>query len=249
MRIFAALLIPFLLIHPACMTINWHRSIVEMSSPAAEFTPYDGGNLSFIKGQYLGIQKHEGKDWHAISLPDTLIGQRRRLLLLLPVNGPGDPIITESEEQPTMPAFTAFAIRQQTCCMSSEQFQAVLFIKAGEASDPETILREQFKQAGAFAPDAEKRAVIVLDQANVSSLTLQGALWQKEGGRWIAKATHASVNDYDGKSFRLEWRARSRVGVAFSYALYAVTVPLDIVTSPFQLLGVIGMLIVGPGAK
>ncbi|HNL10680.1 MAG TPA: hypothetical protein PKM44_09230, partial [Turneriella sp.] len=66
--------------------------------------------------------------------------------------------------------------------------------------------------------------------------------WQSEAG--LSYLVQAPSTDYNEVMREIEWRQRSRISLAAMYGWYAVTVPVDIVTSPFQL---IGMYLLGKG--
>jgi hypothetical protein len=125
--------------------------------------------------------------------------------------------------------------------MNDTAFRTILFLKPGESTDLAAILKSHFdytKEPG------YPSGLLVMDFSNVYTFSAMHGLWQNE--LQLSYFVHVPGGEYNKVFGGIEWRKRSRLNLALLYAWYGITVPVDIVTGPFQLAAI---LLVGPGAK
>ena len=240
-------LILFLCAGNGCITTTWHKAVEESAAPAREFPDYTGGPYRVYRGSYHGQTTIAGKVYSEFLFPGALEGDRRVLRLLLPTNPSGTPIISEGNDAEKETETSAVLIRVEVCCLDDQAFRSILMQSVGNSSNPEEILKRHFQYADPFPGNSA--GIVVMDMANVFTLSINSSVWQKKPEGWFVKETGVFVGDYDRMEFRLRWSQRSRAQYAAYNAFYVVTVLLDVVTSPFQLLGLGALMLTGPGAK
>ena len=145
------------------------------------------------------------------------------------------------ESREKLPAGTrVYLVRQITCCMDDRAFREILFLKAGHHIAHHEILKTHFQQPAEIQD--YPAAILVMDFSNIYTFTAMHALWQKDSG--VSYFVQAPGNDYNSVMEDINWQERSRLKLVGMYSLYAVTVPVDIVTVPFQ---IAGLLMMGKG--
>ncbi|MFO1471214.1 MAG: hypothetical protein U1F27_09270 [Turneriella sp.] len=227
------LLLISLLLFSACLTSRNTKAIDEYRSPINEFDltlpekgnyRVDSGSLSVMDGiavmQFEKILRGSGR---YLNVESSAQGMR----------------FYESREK--LPAGKrVYLVRQITCCMDDRAFREILFLKEGQQIAPHEILKTHF-QLPAEARDYPA-AILVMDFSNIYTFTAMHALWQNDSG--VSYFVQAPGNDYNLVMEDISWNARSRLKLAGMYSLYALTVPVDIVTVPFQ---IAGLLMMGKG--
>lgn len=227
------LLLNSLLFFSACLTSRNTKAIDEYRSPINEFDlalpekgnyRVDAGSLSVINGvavmQFEKILRGNGR---YLNIESSAQGMR----------------FYESREK--LPAGNhVYLVRQITCCMDDRAFREILLLTEGQKIAPHEILKTHFQQPAETSD--YPAAILVMDFSNVYSFMAMHALWQKDNG--ISYFVQAPGNDYKLVMKNIHWQERSRLKLVGMYSLYAVTVPVDIVTVPFQ---IAGLLLVGKG--
>lgn len=217
-----------------CLTTQNNKAISEARSSIQEFDRdlQGKGNYRILTGR---LKFSDGK---ALMQFDTvLIGERRYLDI---ESSPSGIRFGESEKRWESDQ-KMFLIQQNACCMNDAAFRTILFLKHGESADLPAILKRHFdfnKEAGFPS------GLLVMDFSNVYTFSAMHGLWQKESQ--LAYFVQVPGAEYNEVFRDIEWKKRSRLNLALLYAWYGITVPVDIVTSPFQLAAI---LFVGPGAK
>ncbi len=218
---------------PGCLTSRNTKAIDEYSSSLNEFDRtlgdkgnfrVDVGTLSVING--VAVMQFE----------NVLLGERRYLNIESNAQGM---FFRETHEKLTGTG-RVFLVRQLACCMEDKAFREILFLKPGQKADPAELLLRHF-QYGA-APPEYPTAMVVMDFSNVYTFSAMHAFWQNSSA--VTYFVQAPGTDYNEVMKDVAWQKRSRLRLAGLYAFYAVTVPVDIVTVPFQ---IAGLLLMGRG--
>lgn len=227
------LLIISLLLFSACLTSRNTKAIDEYRSPINEFDlalpekgnfRVDAGSLSVVNG--VAVMQFE----------KILRGSGRYLNVESSAQG-----MRFYESGGKLPAGKrVYLVRQIACCMDDHAFREILFLKAGQQIDPRGILKTHFQQPAEIQD--YPAAILVMDFSNIYTFTAMHALWQKDSG--VSYFVQAPGNDYNSVMEDINWQERSRLKLVGMYSLYAVTVPVDIVTVPFQ---IAGLLLMGKG--
>lgn len=213
-----------------CLTNMHSKSLSEYANARREFdTEIVAGHVGLAKG----VVYQEGSKVIAV-FPDTLRGSRR----LLQIEGESGSLrLREVSSIPT--GDRALILRQNVCCMEDAAFRAVVFAEPGQRITVDQIVREKFQIKDMPASSA----LAVLDFANV--YTVSGHLLMSENG--AIKSVSALVpGPYDNAMAEIDWSVRNRPVFILLHLGYAVTLPLDVVTSPFQL---VALLLMPLGAK
>lgn len=228
------LLLSFTLAASACLTTRNNKAISEYRSSINEFDRPLGakGNYRILPGR-LQVQDGVAR----MQFDRLLIGDGRYLNV---ESSPRGLRFFESRQRLTGKE-NIFLIQQNACCMDEKAFRAILFLKPGEKADLADILKDHFAFTAAPSYPA---GLLVMDFTNIYSFSAMHGFWQKEAE--LAYFVQAPGSDYNDVLGDIEWVRRSRFQLALLYGWYGIAVPLDIVTSPFQLAAV---LLVGPGAK
>lgn len=171
-----------------------------------------------------------------LQFDDVLLGRGRYLNV---ASGPSGMRFYESRTRITG-GKTVYLIQQNACCMDDRAFRSILFLKAGDQADPAAILKQHFSfDAG---PVDFPAALLVMDFSNIYTFSAMHPYWEQ--GAVVTYFVQAPGTDYNEVMNEIEWVERNRFTLASMYAWYAVAVPVDIVTSPFQLAG---LLLLGSG--
>jgi len=211
-----------------CLTTKNSKAIQDYRSAVNEFDRRltDGKNYRIVKGE-LTLQP--GKT--TLQFGGVLIGANRWLNVESTVEG-----IRFFEASERMPSGHAvYLIQQNACCLEDAAFRQILFLKPGDNVPATEILAKhfQYKVAASDGPSA----LLVMDFTNIYSFGGMLAYW-REGGQ-VTSFAQAPATDYAIVMREVAWHERSQLTLAAMYAWYGITVPLDIVTSPFQLLGLL----------
>lgn len=142
--------------------------------------------------------------------------------------------------EPIQGGQTVYLLQQNACCLNDEAFRRILFLKPGDKITPAEILKTHY----AFQIERQEYpdAFLVMDFTNIYSFSAMQGYWQNADG--LSYLAQSPPGDYNEAMREVAWQQRSRVSLMAMYSWYAVTVPVDIVTSPFQLLG---MYLLGKG--
>ncbi|MBV6494682.1 MAG: hypothetical protein LDLANPLL_02719 [Turneriella sp.] len=223
-RIFSLSLILMLGVS-ACLTTRNTKDIEEYKSPINEL------DRRFVNGQiavFHEAQMRRINDTVELQFSHVLIGRDRYLNATIQKNE----IRFFEADTPMQGGERAYLWQQNACCIDEAAHRKLLFLKAGEELSLPDFLRQ-----GWNGPTTEVKpaaALFVLDTTNVYTLSAMAVLWQDE--KTLLKDTAVAVGDYNVLMHDIPWKQRSRVKLALLYAFYGVSVPVDIVTSPFQLL-------------
>ncbi len=231
LRIFTLMLLVF--IAQACLTMRNSKAIEEYRSPINEFDrPLPGGANYRILPGHMVVQNGR----KLLQFDSVLIGEKR----FLNVESSAAGMRFYESAQRLDQGKKVFLIQQNACCMDDAAFRRILFLKPGEKTTAAEILKTYYGlESGATTyPDA----LLVMDFTNIYTFRAMHGYWQSEAG--LSYLVQAPSTDYNEVMREIEWRQRSRISLAAMYGWYAVTVPVDIVTSPFQL---IGMYLLGKG--
>ena len=217
-----------------CLTTRNNKAISEARSPIQEFDrTLDGkgshriltGRLKFSHGKAL------------MQFDKVLLGEGRYLDVESSTSG----IRFGESERRWESDQKVFLIQQNACCMNDAAFRTILFLKPEESNDLAALLKRHFdlnKETGFPS------GLLVMDFSNVYTFSAMHGLWQNE--LQLSYFVQVPGGEYNKVFGGIEWRKRSRLNLALRYAWYGITVPVDIVTGPFQLAAI---LLVGPGAK
>mgnify|MGYP007009320257 CR=1 FL=1 len=216
-----------------CLTSRNTKAIDDYSSSINEFDRalpdkgnfhVDVGTLSVVNGvtvmQFAKILRGEQR---FLNIESTAQGMRF--------------LETSEKVAGTRPAYL---IRQVACCMEDKAFREILFLKPGQKADPAELLQKHFQQSS--APLEYPTAIVVMDFSNVYTFSAMHAFWQNSNA--VTYFVQSPGSDYNEVMKDVAWQKRSRLRLAGLYAFYAVTVPVDIVTVPFQ---IAGLLLMGRG--
>lgn len=229
---FLFLLLPVLVL-PGCLTMRNSKAIDEYRSPINEFDRpiTSGANYRILTGKML---TQNGRA--VMQFDSVLIGDKRLLNIESSAAGMRFYETGERLEQ----GQKVYLIQQNACCMDDAAFRRILFLKPGEKITPAEILKTYYRfEAGTTTyPDA----LLAMDFTNIFTFMAMHGFWQNDTG--LSYFVQAPSSDYNEVMSEIEWQKRSRISLAAMYGWYAVTVPVDIVTSPFQL---IGMYLLGKG--
>ncbi|MBL8019753.1 MAG: hypothetical protein JNM27_08825 [Leptospirales bacterium] len=213
-----------------CLTMIHTKAIKDYANARREFdTEIVKGHVGMAKG----VVRQDGSTVVAV-FPQTLQGPGR----LLRLEGK-DGALRLSEVSASIEGTPALILRQNVCCMEDAALRAVIFAQPGDVKTADAIVREAFQIKD--APSAN--ALGVIDFTNV--YTVSAYLILSENGT-IKSVSALPPGDYDPAMSGIDWNVRSRPGYVLMHLWYGVTVPLDIVTSPFQL---VAILLLPPGAR
>lgn len=217
----------------ACLTSRNAKAIEEYRSPINEFDRQldSTGNHRILTGK-MTVQ--DGKA--LLQFDAVLLGSGRYLNVESTAQGmrffeTGNRLVSGK---------TVFLVQQNACCMDDAAFRRILFLKPGEKISASEILHQYYHYQS--QPQDYPSSLLVMDFTNIYAFTAMQAVWQSS--EEVSFFVQASSTDYNVVMEQVEWRQRSRLTLAAMYGWYAVTVPVDIVTSPFQL---IGMYLLGKG--
>ena len=219
----------------ACLTTRNSKAIDEYRSSINEFDRtlpetgnfrVDTGTMSVVNGVAL------------LQFEQVLLGERRYLNIESSAQGMR---FYESAEK-VVSAKKVFLIRQLACCMDDQAFREILFLNPGQTITPAEIMKKHF-HANIGAPEFPA-SILVMDFSNIYTFSAMQAFWEKAGE--VSYLVQAPGTDYNEVMKDIRWQERSRLKLTGLYAWYGVTVPVDIVTSPFQLAG---LLLLGKGAQ
>ncbi len=212
----------------ACLTTKNTKAIENYRSPINEFDrPLVAGKSYRILSGKMAVSQQKV----TLQFAEVLIGSNR---LLNVESSPAGIRFYESSE-PISAAYTAYLIQQNACCLNDDAFRRILFLKTGDRVSAAKILKAHFQYP--VAPGPEPSALLVMDFTNIYSFTGMQAYWQEPSE--VTFFTQAASTDYAEVMREIAWQERSRLNLAAMYAWYGITVPLDIITSPFQLLGLL----------
>ncbi|MFZ5630214.1 MAG: hypothetical protein ACOY5B_13870 [Spirochaetota bacterium] len=218
----------------ACLTSRNAKAIEEYRSPINEFDrQLDGtGNHRILAGK-MTVQDGKAR----LQFDTVLLGSGRYLNVESTVQG-----MRFFETRDRLDGGkTVFLVQQNACCMDDGAFRRILFLKPGEKASASEILNQYYGYKA--QPQDYPSALLVMDFTNIYTFTAMQAFWQSPEG--VGYFVQAPSTDYNVVMEQIEWRQRSRLTLAAMYGWYAITVPVDIVTSPFQL---IGMYLLGKGS-
>lgn len=220
-------------IFSGCLTLKNNKDIREYRSPINEFdrTLRAGAVYHVSKGRMV---THAGKT--VLQFDGVLIGEGRFLNVDSSPQG-----LRFYESSARLPeGKPVYLVQQNACCMEDQAFRTVLFLKPGQQLAVTDILRQHFRH-GAEAV-GEPAALLVLDFSNIYTFSAMHAFW--ENGPGVSYFVQSPGSDYGEVLGEIGWGERSRLRLAGMYGWYAVTVPVDILTGPFQ---VAGLLLLGRG--
>ncbi len=202
------------------------KSIEEYKSSINEFNrAFESANYRIIPGL---LSVRQGKN--LIQFDGVLLGRRRYLNI---ETGPGGMRFYETGTKMET-GKRVFLIQQNTCCMDDGAFRAVLFLKQGDAADPSEILKKYFNfDAGRTEYPS---SLVVMDFTNIYTFMSINPFWEK--GPEVSYLVQASGNDYNEVMNEIHWHERSFLQYIMMHGFYILTVPADIITSPFQLIGI-----------
>ena len=223
-----SLVVLVVLVSSGCLTTKNSKAIQHYRSAVNEFDRRltDGKNYRVLKGE-LTVQP--GKS--TLQFGDVLLGANRWLNVESTVEGIR--FYETSERMPT--GYAVYLIQQNACCLEDAAFRQILFLKPGDNVSAAEILQKHF-QYNVVASEGPS-AVLVMDFTNIYSFGGMLAYWRE--GRQVTSFAQAPATDYEIVMRDIAWRERSRLNLAAMYAWYGITVPIDIVTSPLQLLGLL----------
>lgn len=223
-----SLVVLAVLVSSGCLTTKNSKAIQHYRSAVNEFDRRltDGKNYRVLKGE-LTVQP--GKS--TLQFGDVLLGANRWLNVESTFEGIR--FYETSERMPT--GHTVYLIQQNACCLEDAAFRQILFLKPGDNVSAAEILQKHF-QYNVVASEGPS-AVLVMDFTNIYSFGGMLAYWRE--GRQVTSFAQAPATDYEIVMRDIAWRERSRLNLAAMYAWYGITVPIDIVTSPLQLLGLL----------
>jgi hypothetical protein len=228
------LILSSLVFSSGCLTMNNSKAISEYKSSINEFDRSLAGGKTYriITGRLLA-----GAERNLLQFDGLLLGEGRYLNVESNARG-----IRFFESQTRLGGMSkkAFLIQQNACCMDDKAFRSILFLKGGDKADLSEILKQydQFETGPSDFPTA----LLVMDFSNIYSFSAMHPYWEK--GNEVSYFVQAPGTNYNEVMRDIEWHERSRIRLAGMYAWYAVAVPVDIVTSPFQLAGI---LLLGSG--
>ncbi len=222
------------LVASACLTTRNNKAVSEYRSSINEFDRSQGatGNYRILPGR---LRVKDGVA--SMQFDRLLIGEGRYLNV---ESSPRGIRFFESRQRFASDE-NVFLIQQNTCCMDEKAFRTILFLKPGDKTDLADILKRHFTFTAVPGLPA---GLLVMDFSNTYTFSAMHGFWQKESE--LAYFVQAPGAEYSEVLGDIEWVQRSRFQLALLYAWYGIAVPVDIVTSPFQLAAV---LLVGPGAK
>lgn len=216
-----------------CLTTRNSKAIDEYRSSINEFDralPVNGnfridkGFLSAVNGvavmQFENVLRGEGRYLNIESTPQGMRFYES-----------ADKLVADKK---------VYLIRQLACCMDDKAFREILFLKTGQTLSHADILQKHFSIRTVEV--SYPAALVVMDFSNVYTFMAMHAFWQNSSA--VTYFVQAPGSDYNVVMAELAWKERSRLRLAGLYALYAVTVPVDIVTVPFQ---IAGLLLMGRG--
>lgn len=217
-----------------CLTTRNNKAISEARSSIQEFDrALDGkGSSRILTGR---LKFGEGKA--LMQFDRVLIGEGRYLNVESSASG----LRFGESEKKLESDQKIFLIQQNACCLKDAAFRTILFLKPGDGADLAAILKQHFdfNHESGFPS-----GLLVMDFSNVYTFSAMHGVWQKESE--LVYFVQTPGGEYNEVFRDIEWKKRSRLSLALLYAWYVIAVPVDIITSPFQL-GAI--LLVGPGAK
>ncbi len=228
-----ALIVP-LQICTACLTMRNSRAIEEYRSPINEFDRrlMNGANYRILPGR---LSSENGRS--ILQFDSLLIGEKRYLNIEATAAGMK---FTETDVA-IAAGHKVYVLQQNACCMHDEAFRKILFLKPGDKTSPAEILKAYYAfDAGVTRlPDA----LVVLDFTNIYTFSAMLGVWQNDSG--VSFLVQAPSTDYNLALGEIEWQKRSRITLGAMYAWYVVAVPVDIITSPFQ---IAGLYLLGKGS-
>jgi hypothetical protein len=195
-------------------------------------------NDSLVKGTCSGIEKIAGHDYYHLQFDSLLIGHKRLLDIYLPVEAyQYDPIIKESKTK-IEKGQDVLACVSHYFSMDEQSFKYKLFYPTQEvANEPEKKLLQMLKKENQKdAPDPF--IALELDLTNVFESKINANIWKKDTlGNWNGGRYYYYPRRPDHWfEPQVKWKKRSRIGSILIKPLYLVTVAIDIVSCPFQLL-------------
>ncbi len=208
-----------------CLTTRNSNAINEYRSPIREFDykPLNNANYRILPG-ILWLRDGVVE----MQFDSLLIGKGRYLNI---VSTSTETHFSESEQK-LENGQKIYLIQQSTCCVNDEVYNKVFLLKPGEKMSPNKILKTYYAfDAGALTIPT---ALVFLDFSNANAFSAMYSLWQK----YLTESYTFELRSADYKKVfeSIEWRERSRLKLIAMYAWYAVTVPVDLVTFPFQAL-------------
>lgn len=218
---------------PGCLTFKNNKAIDEYKSPINEFDRPLAGNKNY---RVLTGRLVKGGAKPVMQFDEILIGAGRYLNV---ESGPQGVRFYESNKR-SADGQRVFLVQQNACCLDDRAFRSVLFLKGGDKADLAAMMSQHFQFD--TGPIDYPAAMLVMDFTNIYSFSAMHPYWEKNGE--VMYFSQAPGTNYNEVFSDVEWGVRSRMTLAGMYAWYAVTVPVDIITSPFQLAG---LLLLGSG--
>ncbi|MBL8032549.1 MAG: hypothetical protein JNJ69_02530 [Leptospiraceae bacterium] len=222
---FAAVAFCCMLPFSACLTTRNSKAIREQKSAINEFdlTLPQNGNYRITAGT-MSVQN----GLTTLQFEGVLSGAGR----VLNVESTAQGIMFYETRGALSPGTRVFLITQITCCMNDNAFREILFLKAGQKANAAEMLRRHF---GYETGNLENpTAILVMDFSNVYTFSAMHAVWKTADE--VAYFSQAPGTDYNDVMQRIAWEKRSKASIAALYGWYGVTVPVDIVTGPVQLI-------------
>lgn len=247
------------LILSGCITTSYKKSNVEYAHAFREFNMDVQASGSVRPGRYAGLREINGFKYHHLQFDGILSRAGRYLDVLLPISGgvlgqrmnaaPGSlvaagQIVFQESSVRVDGTSAAYLVFQTTAPSNMDAFYALFNLQVGQESDPGAIMKKNFAYS---LPDSTMPVFLVkLDFVINYSYSADAILWERTTGRSAVTARWIDIDGYDGPRMAIAWRERSKFVYGARQAGYVGTVIADVVTSPFQLLGLLFMALVGP---
>lgn len=213
----------------SCLTMSHTKYLTDYSSPYREFdTRIDRGSFRVTRGISIS------EDRLTARFPGVLDGSGR----VLQVERRGTDLVFSETAEMFAEGEPAVLVQQNVCCMDDEAFRKILFAKEGDPIRAFDILTRYFNQA-----PSDASALVVLDFANVYTVSSQLLCWTDK--ERIACTASLAPQAYTEAMKQIRWDTRSRFVYGAAHAWYLVTLPVDLVTLPFQ---AAALLLYGKGA-
>ncbi|MBP7586118.1 MAG: hypothetical protein KBA61_18900 [Spirochaetes bacterium] len=253
-----------------CITTAYKRSNDEYRHVYREFNRDFRSGTKVFPGVYGGVRDIDGGKYHLLQFDGLLMGAGRHLDVMLPLEGrktrteepgpdgrfhetdriiirPGTITFRESSAAitGTLPAYLIF---QRSSSSDMDAFYALFNQKAGQESDPVSIMKQHFKYD--IADPKYPLALVKLDFTLNYSYSARSLVWEKNAsGKTAVACEGVDIDKYDGPRFSVEWKERSKMVYGLKQAGYAGTVIADVVTSPVQLVLLLLGGLAGPGVR
>ncbi len=200
-----------------------------------EFDNFSGVSKMY-QGYFIDSKNINGKQYKTYCFNTVLDGKGRSLQMDVPMDFSYYPLITEKQENKTTENI-AFLLVKAHMDMECLDITEKLFFPTNPVPQSPDIVLDSIPEKEKIRTQ-DSITVLMIDFGNVYHRTISEICWKKQqNGSFLAeRRTFFEETSTEYQKPKLKWKIRSRVIYALRHLGYILTVSIDIVTFPIQLI-------------